>query len=839
MEKMWDKRRGMFALFVSLLLVIGLFPLSSYATEGDATEVTTTPIRDQEYYQTTFPEDTLAQNPDAATPVYTDDSTGYYEQQLAIGTVPGVADEEIVEMISPVSGKLIIITGNMDRGLYFSISIPADLSVDDAIEILQEDARVEAVERNFFWGFDETSEESAVVDDSSTSSELTDITSASVSYPYWTTNIRADRAWDIITASSSTVVAMIDSGIRASHKAFPGRIDNVHSYCSRNGQIGNVGYSAAHGTGTAACASSAFTYNGITYNGSSFAATILPIDAGNTAGTGVPVTYNILALEYIVDHPELGVDVVNMSFGGYSDPNDVLSVRVQELINELTQQGVTFVAAAGNGSRSTPHYPSDFDNVISVSAINQNDVFAYSFSNFGEGIDLAAPGVNILVPTTEDDDAYVTASGTSYSAPFVAGVAALLYEQDPSITPAEVEARLKAAAVDLGAAGRDDYYGSGKVNAFASLFPADLSVRLGGDTRYDTMRLVAQYERTSANTAIVVSGSDTSWPDALSASGLAGLYDAPILTTNPTSLSTQTRQTLVSLGVTRVLIVGGTSAVSSSVMNSINAISTVTSVTRISGDDRYATSEAVYRFAGSDGKSWVNPTGYTSPNYVTTPTWKNTGGKKMVILATGMGFADALSASALSSYGHYPVLLTNGTSLTSGTQSILSTGRFDEIVVAGGTAAVSTTVRTTAANLVDPKDMRGYGTGVNWWWSASGEDRYETSFLLSNQAKLEGISLDDTILASGVSSADATVASALKSPILLVATDNTLQARSFVYNNAQDIDTIIAVGGVGAVSDTLVEDCIVNWSRSRTGDTFSSLDGEILDIRDAALDTAA
>jgi hypothetical protein len=200
--------------------------------------------------------------------------------------------------------------------------------------------------------------------------------------------------------------------------------------------------------------------------------------------------------------------------------------------------------------------------------------------------------------------------------------------------------------------------------------------RLGGSTRYDTMKTIATYSRSLATTAIIVSGEEAAWPDALSASGLAGIYNAPILTTASGHLPSQTIQALITLNVSRVIIIGGPAMISDTVKNQIVSI-VGPYVARIYGADRYETAEKIYSAAPTG--SWLHPTGgYKSPNYSSSHTWKNGTRKKAAILVTGTSFPDGLSASALAAYAHFPIFLVraDGT-LTATTQKLLGKGNFD------------------------------------------------------------------------------------------------------------------------------------------------------------------
>jgi len=166
------------------------------------------------------------------------------------------------------------------------------------------------------------------------------------------------------------------------------------------------------------------------------------------------------ALAYAVAQ---GVRVVNMSFG------DVVYSRVlRDVIRYAYARGVVLVTSAGNSQSSRLHYPSAYDETISVSATASNDILA-GFSNFGPTIDLAAPGADIL--TTDTEGRYTRFYGTSAAAPFVAGAAALILSRHPDFTPEDVRGILLAGAEDLGTQGWDDRYGAG-------LLRVDRSVRL-------------------------------------------------------------------------------------------------------------------------------------------------------------------------------------------------------------------------------------------------------------------------------------------------------------------------------------------------------------------------
>jgi len=184
--------------------------------------------------------------------------------------------------------------------------------------------------------------------------------------------------------------------------------------------------------------------------------TIMPIKVLGDTGSGY-YSDVLDGIDYARVH---GAQVISMSLGGKLTSAQVAAF--QPTIDAAYKAGITVVAAAGNDSNGTVTYPGAFRHVLSVAATDDFDHHA-SFSNANSTVDLAAPGVGTY--STYRTGGYVYMSGTSMATPHVAAVAALVRSAHPRATVDQVETALLATAHDLGARGRDDVYGYGRVNA--------------------------------------------------------------------------------------------------------------------------------------------------------------------------------------------------------------------------------------------------------------------------------------------------------------------------------------------------------------------------------------
>ena len=248
---------------------------------------------------------------------------------------------------------------------------------------------------------------------------------------------------------TNVTIAVIDSGIDTKHPELANAIaDSFDALGSKEGPH-------VHGTGVAGA-----IVAHARLMGSAPAARILAIRAFGTAPNGAESTTFVVlkALDYAAAH---GAQIVNMSFAGPKDP------LIERGIAAATAKGIVMVAASGNaGPKSPPLYPAANANVIAVSATDAQDKL-FAASNRGSYIAVAAPGVDIFLPAP--DEKYQMTSGTSFSAAYVSGLAALMLERNPALKPDEVRAILMETARDLGTPGRDDLFGAGEADAYAAV----------------------------------------------------------------------------------------------------------------------------------------------------------------------------------------------------------------------------------------------------------------------------------------------------------------------------------------------------------------------------------
>ncbi|MEP7294954.1 MAG: Ig-like domain-containing protein [Burkholderiales bacterium] len=297
--------------------------------------------------------------------------------------------------------------------------------------------------------------------------------------------ILAPQAWDMTQGSAAAVIAILDSGIDATHPDFAGKLVAGYNTYGNSADTSDV---YGHGTEVAGVAA-ASTNNGQGVAGVAGAAPLMPVRVTDNLGraTSASIANGIM---WAADH---GARVANLSFGGVAG-NLTIGTAAQYAYNH----GMLVVAASGNCACVDPTPETPY--ILSVSATDESDDLA-GFSTTGPFVDLSAPGTNIL--TTVKGGLYLADSGTSLASPVVAGVAAMMIAAKPSLTPALTTQLLEATAVDLGGAGYDQTFGYGRVNA-ASAVAAAFNYTPPVDTTPPNVEMTAPLSGASVSATAVV-----------------------------------------------------------------------------------------------------------------------------------------------------------------------------------------------------------------------------------------------------------------------------------------------------------------------------------------------
>ncbi len=260
--------------------------------------------------------------------------------------------------------------------------------------------------------------------------------------------IEAPSAWDNVTAPN-TLLGICDTGIEANHEDLAPVLRADLGY---NTVDNSTNWTPVHYHGTlVAGAAAAVINNSLGVAGVGHDAKIIPVRISNLSDGGAYLSDAAECISYSADN---GAKAINLSYrmAGYA--------TIDSAASYAEGKGATTVVAAANDGVD-PGWP-DFSTFLAVGATDQNDNRA-SWSNYGNYIDIVAPGVSIL--TTYTGNQYAYASGTSLAAPLVVGTIALLSGAKPDISPSEVKNVLYTTADDLGDPGDDNIYGQGRVNA--------------------------------------------------------------------------------------------------------------------------------------------------------------------------------------------------------------------------------------------------------------------------------------------------------------------------------------------------------------------------------------
>jgi len=279
--------------------------------------------------------------------------------------------------------------------------------------------------------------------------------------------IASPSAWARSVGARSVTIALVDTGVDLSHPDLAGALVpgfNSESMLAQ-GQGGDVSDVNGHGTATAGVAAG-IGNNGVGVAGVAWNVNLMPIRATSRTSGGAYLSDILYGASWAAAN---GARVVSVSYEGCGYQ------AVQDLGWAMRWQNSLLVWGAGN---SATRLTNNWTDVTIVSGTTAHDGL-WPSSNFGPAIDLAAPAVNIV--TTARGGGYASREGTSFAAPIVAGLAALVISANPTLNANQVEQRLIATATDLGPPGWDESFGHGLVNAGGALGGSPPAVTVAPD----------------------------------------------------------------------------------------------------------------------------------------------------------------------------------------------------------------------------------------------------------------------------------------------------------------------------------------------------------------------
>lgn len=309
--------------------------------------------------------------------------------------------------------------------------------------------------------------------------------------------VGASTAWYSAAGMGDGVkIAILDSGVDASHPDLVGNLVPGYNFVDGNADTNDT---CGHGTPVAGTAA-AVSNNSSGVAGIAGKSKIMPVKVAfyNTSTSGCYAYYStvVSGIYFAADN---GARIVNVSYSGVAGSKAVLNAA-----QYLRSKGGLLFASAGNNGRDEGVAPTATMTV--VSATDENDNLA-GWSSYGSFVTLSAPGTNIW--TTSTGGRYGQWNGTSFASPLVAGVAALMMSANPSLDNLTIESLLYSTTVDRGTAGRDPYYGHGRVNAAAGV-QAAVSRLVKVDTQAPSAALTAPVagQTVSGLVAVNMSASD-------------------------------------------------------------------------------------------------------------------------------------------------------------------------------------------------------------------------------------------------------------------------------------------------------------------------------------------
>lgn len=359
------------------------------------------------------------------------DTSHYYENQIIVKFHEELSDEQLKAHLTDIDGKLL---NKMDS--IYTFSSKGKTTVD----LIQHFAPIDNVayaEPNYIMMQNET-------------------TPNDLYYQRYQWNlplIEAEAGWKITQGNDTVKIAVVDTGVDLEHPDLVKRLTTGFNALTESSDADDDN---GHGTHVAGIiASEVNNHEGIA--GLTWFNPIIPVKVMGEEGYGS--TFDIA--KGIIWATNQGARVINLSLGNYQH-----SDMLKDAIDYAFKRDVVLIAASGNDNTSQPSFPAAYPQVLSVAAVDYYGDRA-DFSNYGDYIDVSAPGVQIA--STYFNKQYAALSGTSMAAPHVSALAGLIRSINPELRNKEVMEIIKNTTVDLGDKGKDIYFGEGLIDIVDAL----------------------------------------------------------------------------------------------------------------------------------------------------------------------------------------------------------------------------------------------------------------------------------------------------------------------------------------------------------------------------------
>ncbi|QIB69813.1 S8 family serine peptidase [Aminipila butyrica] len=387
-----------------------------------------------------------------------------------------------------ILNRLFFSADEVDAEEVILCEVGSDEDVNETIEDLEKDGQIEYIEPNLILEICEDNEEP----------ETDTLKDKYIDYQWALKDINAFEAWDKIgDTPGEAVVAVLDTGVDYSHPDLDSKILEGKNFVKerKDGSHypNNYGIMDDNGHGTFASGVITATYNngiGVSGLAGNLDVKVLAVKVMNDDGEGNVFEISE-GIRYAADQQ---ADIISLSLGG-----EGYSQTMANAVKYAQDNGVLVVAAAGNdGKDGSNFYPAAYSGVLTVGAVGPDDSIA-AFSNYGQELDIMAPGVQIYSTSiakeaafgNEEDGYYAQFNGTSFSCPYTAGVAAVYKIIHPEANADAIKEALLQTAVDLEDDGWDEKTGYGKLDMYAATNPAtniESVIKIDGLKRNDYLK---------------------------------------------------------------------------------------------------------------------------------------------------------------------------------------------------------------------------------------------------------------------------------------------------------------------------------------------------------------